>query len=106
MKGGVETGGTAALTAYVLSAMLEAGVGKDDPAIRDALLCLQSQDVNDVYTLAQMAYAYTLYDHTGSRRREVLRKLNQRAIVSGKCHILYPTRVLTKLFSVEKTSQV
>ena len=84
MKGGLQNGGTAGLTAYVLAAMLEAGVSEDDPAVQDALLCLDAQDVNDVYTLAQIAYAYTLYDHTGSRHRDVMRKLNDRSVVIGK----------------------
>ena len=84
MKGGLQNGGTAGLTAYVLAAMLETGVSKDDPAVHDALLCLDARTVNDVYTLAQMAYAYTLYDHTGSRRRGVMRKMNERSIVRGK----------------------
>ncbi len=43
MKGGLAEGGGAALTAFVLSAMLEAGVSKDDPMIQDALLCLGAQ---------------------------------------------------------------
>ena len=90
MKGGLQNGGTAGLTAYVLSAMLEAGVPKEDPAVQDALLCLDVQDVKDVYTLAQMAYAYTLYDHNGSRRRDVMRKLNERSIVSGKLGKIIP----------------
>ena len=90
MKGGLQNGGTAGLTAYVLSAMLEAGVPKEDAAVQDALLCLGVQDVKDVYTLAQMAYAYTLYDHTGSRRRDVMRKLNERSIVSGKLRKIFP----------------
>ena len=79
----MQNGGTAGLTAYVLSAMLEAGVPKEHPAVQEALLCLDVQDVTDVYTLAQMAYAYTLYDHTESRRRNIMRKLNERSISSG-----------------------
>ncbi len=43
MKGGLAEGGGAALTAFVLSALLDAGVSKQDQMVQDALLCLSAQ---------------------------------------------------------------
>ncbi|KAF2350141.1 Alpha-macroglobulin complement component, partial [Trinorchestia longiramus] len=67
MKGGVgasDTPGT--LTAYVMAALLEAGVDATVPAITSATACINAatapgtEGENDIYLLALKAYAYSL----------------------------------------------
>ena len=107
MKGGLSSGGsTAGLTAFVLAAMLEAGVARTDDAVQDALRCIDAQtDVDDVYTLALMSYAFTLYDRDGSRRRDVMQKLNQRAVESGEWVLQESAVIGMKLTHVGKRGQ-
>ncbi|XP_072038907.1 pregnancy zone protein-like [Amphiura filiformis] len=53
-----------ALTAYIVSAMLEAGIPKRDPSIRKSWECLDLalNGMGDVYTAALMAYTFALAD--------------------------------------------
>eukprot|EP00105_Crassostrea_gigas_P026706 XP_011447751.1 PREDICTED: pregnancy zone protein [Crassostrea gigas] len=60
------------LTAFVLIAMLEAGLPKNDLAVQSAIRCLDRQDVKDTYLLTLMAYAYSLYDINSARRLEIM----------------------------------
>nr|XP_034308643.1 pregnancy zone protein isoform X4 [Crassostrea gigas] len=79
-KGNDEEG---TLTAFVLIAMLEAGLPKDDPAILGALRCLDLQDVKDTYMLTLMAYAYSLYDIKSTRRLEIMSMLRSKVKRKG-----------------------
>jgi alpha-2-macroglobulin len=87
MKGGLagDSDSFAPLTAYVLAALLEAGIPSTDPLVADAMLCLESQNIEDidVYTTALMAYAYTLYDSGSAERADIMDKLNTMASHSG-----------------------
>ncbi len=48
-------------------------------------MCLSSHmsEVKDPYTLALMAYAYSMYEITGSERALILDKLDELAIDKG-----------------------
>lgn len=48
-----------------------------------AVRCLDVQDIPDTYTMAIMAYAYTLYDLRHLRRQEVIKMLDERATEKG-----------------------
>jgi len=52
-------------------------------SVVNAIKCLDSQFANDTYTLALMAYAYTLYDVNYPRRQEVMGILESKAIYKG-----------------------
>ncbi|KAI0227872.1 Alpha-2-macroglobulin-like protein 1 [Lamellibrachia satsuma] len=79
MKGG-QSGAAGSLTAFVLLSMLEAGTPVEDIAVRQAVKCLDSQTISDVYTLSLLAYTYTLMDRNGRRRRVVMDILEQLTI--------------------------
>ncbi|XP_073451696.1 alpha-2-macroglobulin-like protein 1 [Aquarana catesbeiana] len=79
LKGGVE--GDISLTAYVTIALIESGVSVEDPLIRDAVSCLQKEALNvtDVYTLALLAYTFTLCREM-EFRKIVFDKLDEKAV--------------------------
>ncbi|KAM5140434.1 alpha-2-macroglobulin-like protein 1 [Mantella aurantiaca] len=79
MKGGVED--EVSLSAYVTMALIESGVSLEDPLVRDAVSCLRKSavDVNNVYTLALLAYTFTLCGES-ELRMAVLNKLEDKAI--------------------------
>ncbi|KAM5140421.1 alpha-2-macroglobulin-like [Mantella aurantiaca] len=79
MKGGVED--DISLSAYVTNALIESGVSLEDPLVRNAISCLQKKavDVTNVYTLALLAYTYTLCGET-ELRKAVLEKLEEKAV--------------------------
>ncbi|XP_075114666.1 alpha-2-macroglobulin-like protein 1 [Leptodactylus fuscus] len=79
MKGGVED--DVSLSAYVTIALLEAGKSPQDPLVRDSVLCLQqlALTINNMYTQALLAYAFTLYGDT-DYRRILLDRLEQKAV--------------------------
>ena len=54
-----------------------------DQAVRNAVLCLESQDVTDTYTLSLMAYAYTLWDAASRQRTDVIAKLDAMIVTNG-----------------------
>ncbi|XP_062569935.1 pregnancy zone protein-like isoform X2 [Saccostrea cucullata] len=86
LKGGWGKGNDSegTLTAFVLIAMLEAGLPKSDPAVLGALRCLDLQDVTDTYMLSLMAYAYSLYDVRSSRRLEIMALLRSKLKREGE----------------------
>ncbi|XP_077311726.1 alpha-2-macroglobulin-like protein 1 [Lithobates pipiens] len=86
LKGGVED--DISLSAYVTIALLESGVSVEDPLIRDAVSCLQKEAVNvtNVYTLALLAYTFTLCRET-EIRKIVFDKLEEKAVKGeGQLH--------------------
>ncbi|XP_063220876.1 murinoglobulin-1-like [Bacillus rossius redtenbacheri] len=61
MRGGLTTeASSAALTAYVVSALLEAGVPLSPAAASNAVFCLRGDREPNVYTLALTTYAFSL----------------------------------------------
>jgi len=88
MLGGLTgEGSPAVLTAYVLIAMIESGINKEDPAVMDAVLCLKAQTVNDTYSIALMTYAMSLYDTAAPFRMDLIDILDRRAILEdGKTY--------------------
>ncbi|XP_061179924.1 alpha-2-macroglobulin-like [Saccostrea echinata] len=86
LKGGWGKGNDSegTLTAFVLIAMLEAGLPKSDPAVLGALRCLDLQEVTDTYMLSLMAYAYSLYDVRSSRRLEIMALLRSKLKRQGE----------------------
>ncbi|XP_018430169.1 PREDICTED: alpha-2-macroglobulin-like, partial [Nanorana parkeri] len=86
MKGGVED--EVSLSAYVTMALIEAGVSPEDPLVRNAVSFLQKASVNvtNVYTLALLAYTFTLCRET-ELRKAVLDKLEEKSIrEDGQLH--------------------
>ncbi|XP_073451712.1 alpha-2-macroglobulin-like [Aquarana catesbeiana] len=86
MQGGAKD--DVSLSAYVTMALIEAGVSLEDPLVRDAVSCLRNVavDVSNVYTLALLAYTFTLCRET-ELRAAVLDKLEEKAIrEDGQLH--------------------
>ncbi|XP_073451722.1 alpha-2-macroglobulin-like [Aquarana catesbeiana] len=86
MQGGAKD--DVSLSAYVTMALIEAGVSLKDPLVRDAVSCLQKAavDVSNVYTLALLAYTFTLCREI-KLRAAVLDKLEEKAIrEDGQLH--------------------
>ncbi|XP_073451724.1 alpha-2-macroglobulin-like [Aquarana catesbeiana] len=86
MQGGAKD--DVSLSAYVTMALIEAGVSLKDPLVRDAVSCLRkvAVDVSNVYTLALLAYTFTLCRET-ELRAAVLDKLEEKAIrEDGQLH--------------------
>ncbi|CAI9609646.1 unnamed protein product [Staurois parvus] len=79
MKGGVED--DISLSAYVTMSLVESGLSVEDTLVKDAVSCLQKAagNVNNVYTLALLAYTFTLCQET-ELRKAALDKLEQKAI--------------------------
>ncbi|XP_041464168.1 uncharacterized protein LOC446192 isoform X6 [Lytechinus variegatus] len=78
MKGGVNTERT--LTSYVLITLLEAGLNIQSQVISAALKCVTKDlaEVEDTYTLAQLAYALTLAENPLAQ--DVMDKLETKAV--------------------------
>ncbi|KAK3096606.1 hypothetical protein FSP39_001625 [Pinctada imbricata] len=73
LKGGfADRSNEAVMTSFVLIAMMEAGVPRDDQVVLDGIRCLDIQPLEDTYSLAVMAYAYSLYKVSHPRRRETI----------------------------------
>ncbi|XP_018427417.1 PREDICTED: alpha-2-macroglobulin-like [Nanorana parkeri] len=86
MKGGVED--DTSLSAYVTIALLEHGLSHEDPLVRDAVTCLRKEavKVTNVYTLALMAYTFTLYGDN-ELRKDLLKRLEEKAVIGdGQIH--------------------
>ncbi|XP_075144180.1 alpha-2-macroglobulin-like [Leptodactylus fuscus] len=79
MKGGVTD--EISLSAYVTIALLESGVSKEDPLVRDAMSCLEKEagKVTNVYSQALMVYAFTLYGDA-KLREDLMDKLEAQAV--------------------------
>nr|XP_006814064.1 PREDICTED: alpha-2-macroglobulin-P-like [Saccoglossus kowalevskii] len=81
LKGGVSN--DISLTAFVLIAMLEAGIPNNDFSVQLGLKCLEDNmnELNDVYPVAIITYAFAL---AGSEHKEfMMQKLNELATVEG-----------------------
>ncbi|XP_013789741.1 pregnancy zone protein-like [Limulus polyphemus] len=79
MKGGVE-GSDQALTAYVLTSLLEYGYSTNDPVILSGFSCIRSIESYPTYLLALMAYAVSL---ANLPQNEYLEQLEERAEIRG-----------------------
>ncbi|XP_075144179.1 alpha-2-macroglobulin-like [Leptodactylus fuscus] len=79
MKGGVTD--EISLSAYVTIALLESGVSKEDPLVRDAVSCLgkEAGNVTNVYSQALMVYAFTLYGDE-KLREDLMDKLEAQVV--------------------------
>ncbi|KAJ1122249.1 hypothetical protein NDU88_000748 [Pleurodeles waltl] len=86
LKGGVED--ILSLSAYITAAMLELGLNDTDSTVKRALACLKDSlpTITNTYTLALMAYTFTLADYKEARDK-VIAELNEQAIKSeGQIH--------------------
>ena len=90
MAGGVKT--PVALTAYVLTALLEAGLDPDDPEAEDAHYCVANyiNKIKDSYSLAIIANMYAKLG-SNDEYEMVMDKLKELAINEGKAciYIMY-----------------
>ncbi|KAM4618032.1 alpha-2-macroglobulin-like protein 1 [Discoglossus pictus] len=79
LKGGVED--DISLCAYVMAALLEAGISKEDWVVKRALSSLRqaAPDVSNVYTEALLAFTFTLSGET-QLRQSMLEKLEKQAV--------------------------
>ncbi|KAK7480021.1 hypothetical protein BaRGS_00028754 [Batillaria attramentaria] len=88
LKGGLgKEENEAALSAYVLIALLQAGLETEGMEASIAIECinreLQQKPEIDTYTLALAAYANTLYDPSSEQTRDIMDRLNQQAVDDG-----------------------
>ncbi|XP_076465640.1 alpha-2-macroglobulin-like protein 1 isoform X2 [Babylonia areolata] len=86
MQGGLgKNASEAALSAYVLAALLEAGLSKQDPVIVNGMQCVNRhvQPNMDVYTFTQIAYVNSLYDPVGPTTTSIMEMLDNKATVDG-----------------------
>ncbi|XP_078507539.1 alpha-2-macroglobulin-like protein 1 isoform X2 [Lissotriton helveticus] len=86
LKGGVED--NLSLSAYITAAMLELGMNDTDSTVKRALAYLEESlpTVTNTYTLALMAYTFTLADYKEARDK-VIAVLNEQAVKSeGQIH--------------------
>ncbi|XP_071965848.1 uncharacterized protein [Antedon mediterranea] len=81
MQGGVDNAQT--LTAYIMIAMMESGIPKEDTIIQNAIGCVSSdiESLQDPYNVALMAYALTLAD--APKKDTIIQLLNSLAIDEG-----------------------
>ncbi|XP_043935798.1 alpha-2-macroglobulin-like isoform X2 [Protopterus annectens] len=79
MKGGVDD--DVSLSAYITAALLELELPQNDEMLKKGLQCLEDQieNITNPYTLALLAYTFTLARHE-SIRDELLKKLDELAI--------------------------
>ncbi|KAM3913948.1 alpha-2-macroglobulin-like [Leptodactylus fuscus] len=79
MKGGITD--EISLSAYVTIALLESGVSKEDPLVRDAVSCLgkAAGNITNVYSQALMVYAFTLCGET-KLREDLMDKLEAQVV--------------------------
>nr|XP_033780456.1 uncharacterized protein LOC117350314 [Geotrypetes seraphini] len=82
LQGGVDD--VTSLTAYITAGLLELGIGSNDKVVQNAFQCLDSSATNasSLYTMALLAYVYTL-DENKVKRSELLNQLEMQAITSG-----------------------
>ncbi|XP_070176474.1 alpha-2-macroglobulin-like protein 1 isoform X1 [Littorina saxatilis] len=88
MQGGLgRDGNDAALSAYVLIALLEGGLTPEDASAVDAIDCINRQLSNspqvDVYSLSLVAYVNALYNSSSPVTTQVMDRLNNATTVSG-----------------------
>ncbi|RXN03911.1 alpha-2-macroglobulin-like protein [Labeo rohita] len=82
MKGGVNDNVT--MTAYITASLLELEIPVTDPVVTKSLSCLRSviEDVKNIYTIALLAYAFSLARDTDTRQ-QLFKKLEDVAISDG-----------------------
>lgn len=84
MKGGLQGDSQTGLTAYVIISLLEANVSRTDETVTNAVSCIaMQQDTDSVYTLSLIYYAYSLYGMDVTYKRNVLDRLQAKAISQG-----------------------
>ena len=99
----------AALTAYVLIALLEAGLEPQNAVILRGVQCLEIQQVPvwDMYTRSLMAYAYTMWNRNETERGEIMDSLAAKAIkADGMKHWTMPNDSSASPAATEMTSYV
>ncbi|KAK4324552.1 hypothetical protein Pmani_004827 [Petrolisthes manimaculis] len=80
MQGGLGSGNTVSLTAYVMAALLEAGQPSVDQSVSMAARCLTKDNSTHPYVLAIKAYAFALASHPSTT--SILQKLFDQAVVT------------------------
>ncbi|XP_050984847.1 LOW QUALITY PROTEIN: alpha-2-macroglobulin-like [Labeo rohita] len=82
MKGGVNDNVT--MTAYITASLLELETPITDPVVTKGLSCLKAvtEDVNNIYTTALLAYTFSLARDTDTRQ-QLFKKLEGVAISDG-----------------------
>ncbi|XP_066921586.1 alpha-2-macroglobulin-like isoform X2 [Clytia hemisphaerica] len=81
MTGGVTSGVT--MTAFVVTALIEAGVTENDGRIQSAMRCMEQQldSVKDTYTLSVLAFALKMAG--SSKTDQLLKRLDDKATREG-----------------------
>ncbi|KAL1260701.1 hypothetical protein QQF64_008528 [Cirrhinus molitorella] len=82
MKGGVNDNVT--MTAYITASLLELETSVTDPVVTNGLSCLRSiiEDVKNTYTIALLAYTFSLARDTDTRQ-QLFKKLKDVGISDG-----------------------
>ncbi|XP_046559047.1 pregnancy zone protein-like [Haliotis rubra] len=84
MRGGVDGANSdVTLTAFVMGALISGGTPKSDPAILNAIKCINAKPITDVYTMAAAAYATSLQDANSRVHVNLQRGLHTKAVVNG-----------------------
>ena len=52
--------------------------------MKDAVLCLKAQQVDDLYSIALMTYAMSLVDPSAPFRAQLMDKLDRKAVFRGE----------------------
>ena len=55
-----------------------------DKSVKDAVLCLKAQQVDDLYSIALMTYAMSLVDPSAPFRAQLMDKLDRKAVFRGE----------------------
>ena len=55
-----------------------------DKAVKDAVLCLKAQTAEDVYSIALMTFAMSLFDTAAPFRIQLMDKLDRKATFAGR----------------------
>ncbi|KAK3884495.1 hypothetical protein Pcinc_011244 [Petrolisthes cinctipes] len=80
MQGGISSGNTVSLTAYVMAALLEARQPSHDQSVSMAARCLTKDNSTHPYVLAIKAYAFALASHPNAT--SLMQKLLDQAVVT------------------------
>ncbi|XP_054649871.1 alpha-2-macroglobulin-like isoform X2 [Dunckerocampus dactyliophorus] len=106
MKGGVSDEVT--LTAYITAAFLEMNSSVKDPVVTKSLSCLRetTDDINNIYTTALMAYVFTLADDQETRAKLLQQLDNVKIQQGGLIHWSQKSSETSASLSVEISSYV
>ena len=76
------------MTAFVVTALIEAGVTENDGRIQNAMKCMEQQldDVKDTYTLAVLAFALKMAG--SSKTDQLLKRLDEKAVRDGQSFVI------------------